>query len=241
MYNGGTATAYYTPGQVSYSNSSFIGVNSFSSFYDTKSYVLKIIDDNYIKSLIESKNYSAMIAMADSVLSVNRKGFKKIEKAILESNSFELIGNYIKTVQNIDTKCLTVPFLNAFIKNDLFDKNERFTALAFDIRNKIDIKKCYSYSKKYQNPYMIQWIANSSFEKIVDTIVDDDKISINQLNDIIKLITDPIILFNFACSSTVVNKQAIYKKLLKLNNLELAKAVLELSKDPWAEKLKHLK
>lgn len=211
------------------------------SYYDPKSLIDKAIDRSYVKTLIEAKNYNHMCYVADVIVKNDRKSFAALEKAILASKDFEVIGNYIKSVNTISVHHLTSKFLDAYRLCDKERKAEKMMYVAYEARNKLDINKCYSYARKYKDPNFIQWIMSNPYCRDIDTQLAENDISIKKLNNIIDMSNDSNLLFNLAHISKLADKEKIFRRIRKLGNLDLASKLVHDSNEEWAKKLTHLK
>jgi len=205
------------------------------------SWLEKSIDKKYIKILVEAKNYNILCNIADIVIRSHRSSFHLLEKSILRSNDFEVIGLYMKSVKNIGVKHLTKNFLQAYNSSTEERKSERFTNMAYESRSKLDLKTCFKFAIKKKDPIYVQWLMSSPYYHEFDTDMIDSKISNKNIDALVSMCGDTNLLFTLANISKMVNKEKIYRKIRNLGDFDLARKMVDSSDEDWAKKLVHMK
>ncbi len=197
---------------------------------------VKCCNKKWVDKLIADKNYTCMINVSDLMLRNNRKLFERMERAILKSNDYTIIASYFDVARNFSVRHLTKIFLNSVKDSEM----ERLPMVARRLISKLDLGVCLSFAKKRKDIRFISWIFADANESINKYILNND-ISENNIKYIIANCSNEHYLLNATMICDTVSQHLVYLRLKTIKSLDLAKKILEFSKEPWAEKLRNFR
>lgn len=197
---------------------------------------VKCCNKQWVDKLIADKNYTCMITVSDLMLRNNRKLFDRIEKAIMKSNDYTIIGNYFDNARNFSIRHLTQTFLKS-VPNEEMD---RFSMMARKLIGKLDLRACLSFAKKRRDIRYISWLFSDAYSNI-DKHLQNNEINSNNIAYILAKCDNDGWLINATMISEMVPQHLVYMRLKNIKSLEFARQLAENSKEPWAEKLRNFK
>ena len=199
-------------------------------------YQVPKIDKKFCETILNSKNYSLMASLADSVLKLDRLIFKKFEKAIIESEDFNHICDFIRSVNVISVSHLTDVMLNSYIKYDRPNKIMQLTSFAGDCVDKLNLKKIFKFANKTNNPECLQWIISSGnsiakFEK--------ENISFKKIENIFLKSSNALLIYQFSKIFIKSNRKKCFNRIRVLKDFVVLRLFLDID-DAYCKSMKNM-